>query len=172
MNYSSGYISRFQKLTILRKRREGRDLGDDDGGKHRYFGPCQKISLQEQRESTSWQDGSWIMYEHSLKDYPCLLSAMMVMSCQLRKHDRTTEKRKGKLKATVGDCDDTAVQSKAKKKIPRKTDDKLVAADSISTSASMSLHDVMDDPYSFKNEPSMFDQRHLELFREQQFALP
>lgn len=107
------------------------------------------------------------MYECSLKDYPYLLLAMMVMSCQLRKSDRTTEKRKGKFKATVvasagGDCDDTAAQSRAKKKIARKTDDKLVAADSISTPPSMSLHDVTDDPYSFINRINV--QHHSSFF--------
>ncbi|RXH88010.1 hypothetical protein DVH24_037655 [Malus domestica] len=76
-------------------------------------------------------------------------------------------KRKEKFQATVvasagGDCDDTAAQPRAKKKIPRKTDDKLVAADSISTPAFMSLHDVMDDPYNFINRINV--QHHSSVF--------
>ncbi|KAM2133467.1 hypothetical protein ACFX1R_003574 [Malus domestica] len=96
------------------------------------------------------------MYEYSHKDYPSAVGNdgdELVLLCELRKSDRTTEKKKRKFKANDGggDCDDTAMQSKGKKTTPRKIDDKLVADDPISTPASMSIHDAVGEPYSNNN---------------------
>lgn len=48
----------------------------------------------------------------------------------------------------VAATDDTVMQSKGKKKTPRKIDDKLAADDPMSTPASMSIHDAVGEPYS------------------------